>query len=111
VVWLKHRVRQMPADAHNVLWGMLRQQMVQVSIVGYHNSIAAQVGPTLGLFSTWAVRLLVAIALYRAVDRWLFPIYRPTRDRGPAAQQCQEACGRPRPLPWDHGAEQVRAQA
>lgn len=79
VVWLKHRVRQMPADAHNVLWAMLRQQLVHVTMVGHHNSVAAQVGPTLGLFVTWVVRLLVAIVLYRAVDRVLFPIYRPTK--------------------------------
>lgn len=69
----------MPADAHNVLWALLRQQMVQVTMVGSQASVAAQVGPTLGLFATWTVRLLVAIALYRAVDRLLFPIYRPTK--------------------------------
>eukprot|EP00850_Spirogloea_muscicola_P015729 SM000123S25841 [mRNA] locus=s123:211711:217315:+ [translate_table: standard] len=79
VVYRQHRVEQMPADGWTTdTWRRLNQQLVNVEVYN-GNSIAMQVKPTFDTVFVWALRLVVAMVLFRVIDRWLYPIWRPTR--------------------------------
>lgn len=78
VVYLRHPVTQMPADAQTEIWEQLRPQVININF-RYPFSIWNQTYPTFALFIVWVFRLLVAVAVFRAVEKVCKPIYKPKK--------------------------------
>ena len=78
VVWVKHPVTRMPADACTEVWGQLRSQ---VQHVDFHSSLSlpSQTAPTLHLLLFWSLRLLLAMASYRIISGFMRERFQPTK--------------------------------
>ncbi|CAM6085693.1 unnamed protein product [Calypogeia fissa] len=75
VIYKRHQVSQMPADAWGDVWPKLHQQVEHVE-VKQPNSIPALLYPTLETTVVWGMRLALAVYLYRWIDKKLYPFYK-----------------------------------
>lgn len=75
VIYKRHQVSQMPADAWGDIWPKLHQQLQHVE-VKQPNSIPALLYPTLETTVVWGMRLALAVCLYHWIDKKLHPIYK-----------------------------------
>lgn len=75
LVFKRHLVDQMPADGWNDVWKQLHSQISHVEIV-HPRSLPNQMYPTFATAVVWGMRLILAVTVYKVLDRWLYPIYK-----------------------------------
>eukprot|EP00271_Cylindrocystis_brebissonii_P018513 TRINITY_DN5283_c0_g1_i1.p1 TRINITY_DN5283_c0_g1~~TRINITY_DN5283_c0_g1_i1.p1 ORF type:complete len:900 (+),score=206.31 TRINITY_DN5283_c0_g1_i1:478-3177(+) len=81
VVWKRHPVIQMPADAQTEMWEELRGQVVDIKFDNPMTSVWAQTMPTVELFVVWAFRLALAITVFQVTDHFMKKIYTMTPEK------------------------------
>lgn len=74
-VFKRHLVDNMPADGWNDMWKKLHTQVSHVEVV-HPRSLPMQMYPTFETAVVWGMRLVLAAAVFKFVDGWMYPFYK-----------------------------------